>query len=132
MTPQLVQLNTRSPRRFKAIMLAAALGLILWPRLTMAQTSKGLKTLGPNYIIPVEAQKGIKQYSSAKSYSKEQINADNFRVQMIVPYEPDYDMDLDLIVDCSNGRMARTQGLEKVGRLEVGHYAYIIRRTCSR
>lgn len=51
---------------------------------------------------------------------------------MTVPYELDEHIELDLLVDCSNGRIARTKGLKVAdSRIEVGYYSSIIRRTCK-
>lgn len=51
---------------------------------------------------------------------------------MSVPYEFDQIIDLDLLVDCSNGRIARTQGLLVAdSRFEVAYSSSIISRTCK-
>jgi hypothetical protein len=130
---QLVQTTTRSPRRHKAILLATAFGLILWHQPTQAQINKVPSTLGARHDTPGRYIRNVTQINSAKRYSKTRINKNIYQVKIVVPYEPGYDMDFDLLVDCSNGRMARTQGIEVAdSRLETAYYTYIIRRTCGR
>lgn len=67
-----------------------------------------------------------------KSFSAQKMNPSIFRVKMTVPYEFDKYIDLDLLVDCSNGRIARTRDLLMAdSRFEVAYYFSIIARTCK-
>ncbi|WP_156818347.1 hypothetical protein [Cyanobium gracile] len=125
--PQLDQPTTRSSliRQATLLMLTTALGLILWPQLTLAQANKVPNTLGAKYDIPGRYIRNVTQINSVKRYSKIRVNENIYQVKVVVPYEPGCDMDFDFLVDCSNGRMARAQGIEVAeSRLEAAYYTY--------
>lgn len=111
---------------------ATAMSFWLWPVASQAQRNRVPANLGPQYAESAKYIQNVRQLQSPKSYSAQRMNSAIYRVKMIVSYEPGYDMDLDLLVDCTNGGIARAEGLEVANsRLEATYYTYIINRTCS-
>ena len=127
------QMNQRcNPRSFRLVFtLATAMSFWPSPSASQAQRIQVPTSLGPQYAESAKYTKGIQQYWNPRSFSAQRMNSAIYRVKMTVPYEPGYDMDLDLLVDCTNGGIARTEGLEVINRLEVSYRTYIIKRTCS-
>jgi hypothetical protein len=115
-----------------AIHYTTALGCFLWPETAEAQIGRIPANLGPQYGKIAQYAANIKQNNNIKSFSTQKINPSIFRVKMTVPYEFDEHIELDLLVDCSNDRIARTQGLQVAeSRFEAAYYSSIIRRTCK-
>jgi len=113
-------------------MCASALTAWLWADSSQAQGIKAPTNLGPQYGRIAQYASRVRQTNDVKSFSAKKMNPSIFRVKMTVPYEFDDHIDLDLLVDCSNGRIARTQGLLVAdSRFEAAYYSSIIRRTCK-
>ena len=111
---------------------ATALSAWLWADSSQAQGIKVPTNLGPQYGRIAQYASRVRQTDNVKSFSAQIMNPAIFRVKMSVPYEFDQTIDLDLLVDCSNGRIARTQGLLVAdSRFEAAYYSFIIRRTCN-
>jgi hypothetical protein len=90
-------------------------------------------SLGPDFAMPAAFIANVGQADKVINYTSSQISEHMFKVNVLVPYEPGYDMDLGFYVDCSNGRIARIEGLQvATSRVEVMYYNYVMRRTCNR
>lgn len=99
---------------------------------SLAQTITVPSTLGPQYGRIIQYSKNANQTDKIKSFNAQKMSTHMYRVKMWAPYEFDGSIELDLLVDCSNGRVARTQGLEVAdSRFEATLYTTIIRRTCK-
>lgn len=111
---------------------ATGLSAWLWADSSQAQEIKVPTNLGPQYGRIAQYASRVKQMDNIKSFSAQKMNPSIFRVKMTVPYEFDKYIDLDLLVDCSNGRIARTRDLLMAdSRFEVAYYFSIIARTCK-
>jgi hypothetical protein len=98
-----------------------------------SSTAQSPKSLGPEYSVPADYITNVEQNDSAINFTAVQAGGSIYRVSLVVPYEPDYDIDLDFYVDCSNGRIARAKDMQPAtNRLEVAYYKYTIKHTCEK
>lgn len=111
---------------------SAFLNSLLLHEPSLAQTITVPSTLGPQYGRIIQYSKNVTQTDEIKSFNAQKMSAHMYRVKIWVPYEFDEYIELDLLADCSNGRIAGTQGLEVAdNRFIAAYYTAIIRRTCK-
>jgi len=92
-----------------------------------------LISLASGGVVFADMTSGIRQLSTVKKYNSRPLGNNLYRVDIVIPYEPGYDWDLDFQVNCNSRKLTRGDGVTPAtARVEVSYHKYLLSRTCQK